>query len=152
MKKNPLTFYKNFLDKLVNFITNGPKLTSFIKEKKKIVLCMILGMVIIGTSLNVWYRGECLNCAPLTVEETTYYKQNPQELVKLSDSKIFGSYTNIRTYLRDLIFPLAFNLFGLLFFFSFLYIFYHTIRLLLLRFKVDPTTSINLDRFFKKDD
>tara|TARA_R110002051_G_scaffold323165_2_gene415925 strand:+ start:266 stop:724 length:459 start_codon:yes stop_codon:yes gene_type:complete len=152
MKKNPLNFYKNFLDKLVNILTDGPKLMFFIKEKKTTLLGIFLGILIIGTSLTVLHRGECLNCAPLTVEEATYYKQNPQELVKLSSSKIFGPYTTLKTYLRDLIFPLTLNLIGFLFVFSTFYIFYHTIRLLLLRFKINPNTSINLDKFFKKND
>ncbi len=152
MKKDPLKSYTNLLDKLVKYITDGDKLTNFFKERKKTIFYFLLLLVIFVTSVSVWQRGECLNCEPLTQEEVIFYKQNPTELTKLADTKIFGTYTSVKEYLIDLILPVSVNVLGFLFIFSIFYILYRITRHLLKKYKVNPNMSINLDKFFRKDD
>ena len=152
MESNPITSYTGFLDRIVKLISDKDKIKSFFTSNKRRIVYLILGMIIVWTSLNVWNRGECLNCTPLTPTEVSYYKENPKELIKLKDTKVFAPHTSWGAYLRDLVLPLTFNLIGFVLTFSVCYIVYHTIRLLLVRFKVNPNTSINLDKFLKKND
>ena len=152
MTKDPLKSYTNLLDKIVKYVMDGDKLISFFKERKKTIFYFFLLLVILGTSVSVWQRGECLNCTPLTEEEVVFYKENPTELTKLADTKVFGTYTSVKQYLIDLIFPVTINVLGFLFIFSIFYILYTITRHFLKKYKVNPNMSINLDKFFKKDD
>tara|TARA_Y100001938_G_scaffold150782_1_gene243416 strand:+ start:2172 stop:2630 length:459 start_codon:yes stop_codon:yes gene_type:complete len=152
MKKDPLNSYTSLLDRLVKFITDGNKMKTFLKEKKKTIFYFTLLLIVVGTSISVWQRGECINCERLTKEQSIFYKQNPTELNKLVESKVFVPHTHIKDYLIDLILPITFNVLAFLIVFSIFYIIYSVIRQILLKFKVDPNKSINLDKLFNKND
>ena len=152
MKKDPLKSYTSFLDRIVKFITDGDKLKTFIIEKKRKLFYISLLLIILSTSFGVWRRGECLNCKPLTQEEAIFYKQNPAEIAKLAESKLFGPYTSLEKYFTDLILPISINLVGYILVISILYIVFTVIKRVLLRYKVNSNTTINLDKLFKKDD
>jgi hypothetical protein len=152
MEKDPLNSYTSLLDRLVKFITDGNKMKTFVKEKKRTIFYFTLLLIVVGTSISVWQRGECINCERLTKEQSIFYKQNPTELNKLIESKVFVPHTNIKDYLIDLILPMTFNILAFLIVFSVFYIIYSVIRQVLLKFKVDPNKSINLDKLFNKND
>lgn len=152
MEKDPLNSYTSLLDRLVKFITDGNKMKTFVKEKKRTIFYFTLLLIVVGTSISVWQRGECINCERLTKEQSIFYKQNPTELNKLIESKVFVPHTNIKDYLIDLILPITFNILAFLIVFSVFYIIYSVIRQVLLKFKVDPNKSINLDKLFNKND
>jgi len=152
MEKDPLNSYTSLLDRLVKFITDGNKMKTFLKEKKRTIFYFTLLLIVVGTSISVWQRGECINCERLTKEQSIFYKQNPTELNKLIESKVFVPHTNIKDYLIDLILPITFNVLAFLIVFSIFYIIYSVIRQVLLKFKVDPNKSINLDKLFNKND
>jgi len=152
MEKDPLNSYTSLLDRLVKFITDGNKMKTFLKKKKRTIFYFTLLLIVVGTSISVWQRGECINCERLTKEQSIFYKQNPTELNKLIESKVFVPHTNIKDYLIDLILPITFNVLAFLIVFSIFYIIYSVIRQVLLKFKVDPNKSINLDKLFNKND
>ena len=152
MEKDPLNSYTSLLDRLVKFITDGNKMKTFVKEKKRTIFYFTLLLIVVGTSISVWQRGECINCERLTKEQSIFYKENPTELNKLIESKVFVPHTNIKDYLIDLILPITFNVLSFLIVFSVFYIIYSVIRQVLLKFKVNPNKSINLDKLFNKND
>ena len=62
MEKDPLNSYTSLLDRLVKFITDGNKMKTFVKEKKRTIFYFTLLLIVVGTSISVWQRGECINC------------------------------------------------------------------------------------------
>lgn len=120
--------YLKFLNKLVDKLDNWDKITSFIKNNKWKILAFFFLIRGLEVSYMVYDRGQCINCNTLSKETLEEIDGDIEKLIEYSnDNLIYVPYTDIITYLSDLLIPLLIT-WGVLF--ILISIFYVTYKIL----------------------
>lgn len=114
--------YIKWLNEISTKFNNREKITNFFKTYKWKIVIFIFLFQAIQIMYTFYNRGHCINCNMLTKEKVVEMGGDVKKLKELTDTFIYVPYTDIKTYLGDIILPILFQWAIMFFVFSVLYI------------------------------